>query len=341
MSANYYKAETCMTAGAKIRIDRRQAFALAVGLVFAHAETRAQAAFPIRPITMIVGWPAGGPADNVARPIAAQMSSILGQQIVIDNRPGAGGNIGSDLAARSKADGYTILLATVASHGWNPALYSNLGYKPIEDFAPVGLINTSPGTLLVSANSPYKTVRELVDAAKEHPGKLNYGSAGVGSSQHMAAAMFKKRAGIDVAHIPFKGTAPALTELMASRVDMIITTGATPFVRSGKLRALAVAAHQRLRALPDVPTFEQAGVKNFYTENWYGLTAPAGTPRPILETLNAALAKALANPEVQKQFVEQGAFPAEPMSIDDFWRFVKKQMPEAAELVRASGAKLE
>jgi tripartite-type tricarboxylate transporter receptor subunit TctC len=324
-----------------IRIGRRLAFFLAVGLVLGQADAHAQAAFPTRPITIIVGWPAGGPADNVARVIAAQMSSVLGQQIVIDNRPGAGGNIGSELAARSKPDGYTIVLATVASHGWNPALYSNLGYKPVEDFAPVGLINTSPGTLLVSANSPYKTVRDLVDAARKQPGKLNYGSGGIGSSQHMAASMFKKLAGIDITHIPFKGTAPAITELMAGRVDMIITTGAIPFVRSGKLRALAVAAHQRLPALPDVTTFEQAGVKNFYTDNWYGLAAPASTPRPILEFLNAALAKALASPEVQKQFVEQGAFPSKPLSIDEFWGFVEKQMPEAAELVRLSGAKLE
>ena len=325
----------------KTGIDRRQALVLISGLAVAHASVRAQAAFPTRPITLIVGWPAGGPADNVVRPIAAQMSAILGQQIVIDNRPGAGGNIGSDLAARSKADGYTIMLATVASHGWNPALYSNLSYRPIEDFAPVGLISTSPGTLLVPANSPYKTVRDLVDWAKAHPGKLNYGSGGVGSSQHMAAAMFKKLAGIDVTHIPFKGTAPAMTELMAGRVDMIITTGATPFVRSGKLRALAVASRQRLPSLPDVPTFDQAGVPAFHTDNWYGLVAPANTPRAILETLNAALAKALENAEVQKQFVENGAFPVKPMSIDDYWDFVRKQMPEAAEAVRNSGAKME
>lgn len=322
-------------------MDRRRAISLAMGLVMTHADVYAQGTFPTRAITLVVGWPAGGPADNVARLIATQMSRILGQQIIIDNRPGAGGNIGSDLAARSKPDGYTILLATVASHGWNPVLYSTLGYKPIEDFAPIGLINTSPGTLLVSAGSAYKSVEGLVQAAKANPGKLNYGSAGVGSSQHMAAAMFKKLAGIDVAHIPFKGTAPALTELMAGRVDMVITTGAIPFVRSGKLRALAVAAHRRLPALPGVPTFEQIGVAGFYTDNWYGLTAPAKTPLPILKTLNSALAKALVDPEVQRQFVEQGAFPAEPMSVDSFWGYVKKQMPEAAEFVLASGAKLE
>jgi len=326
---------------AKPRISRRQLCLFMVGLAMAHAGAYAQAPFPNRPITMVVGWPAGGSADAVARLVATHMSSVLGQTVVVDNRGGAGGNIGSELAAKAKADGYTILLSTIASHGFNSVLYSSLNYKPIEDFAPIGMISTSPGTLLVPANSPYKTVRDLVDAAKAQPGTLNYGSAGVGSSQHLAGAMFRKLAGIDVAHIPFKGTAPAMTDLMAGRVDMIITTGPVQFVRSGKLRPLAIAARQRHPAMPDVPTFDQAGVKGFYTDNWYGLVAPANTPRPALETLNSALAKALANPEVQKQFIEQGAFPAKPMTLDEYWAFVKKQMSEAAELVRTSGAKME
>ncbi|MEO6293470.1 MAG: tripartite tricarboxylate transporter substrate binding protein [Burkholderiaceae bacterium] len=290
---------------------------------------------------MIVGWPAGGPADSVARLVAIQMSSFLGQPIVIDNRAGAGGNIGSELATKAKPDGYTIMLSTIASHGFNSVLYPRLHYKPIEDFAPIGLINTSPGTLLVRANSPYKSVRELIDAAKAQPGRLNYGSGGVGSSQHLAGAMFKKLAGVEITHIPFKGVAPATTDLMAGSLDLIITTGAIPFVRSGKLRALAIAARERHPAMPDVPTFDQAGLKGFYTDNWYGLVAPANTPREVLQTLNIALVKVLANPEVQKQFLEQGAFPAKPMTVDDYWAFVKKQMPQAAELVKASGAKLD
>jgi tripartite-type tricarboxylate transporter receptor subunit TctC len=321
----------------KPRISRRQLFLFLTGLAMAYASAYAQAPFPNRPITMIVGWPAGGSADAVARLVATHMSSVLGQPVLVDNRGGAGGNIGSELAAKAKADGYTILLSTIASHGFN----SVLNYKPIEDFAPIGMISTSPGTLLVPANSPYKTVRDLVDAAKAQPGKLNYGSGGVGSSQHLAGAMFKKLAAIDVTHIPFKGTAPAMTDLMAGRVDMIITTGPVQFVRSGKLRPLAIAARERHAAMPDVPTFDQAGVKGFYTDNWYGLVAPANTPRPVLEALNSALAKALANPEVQKQFIEQGAFPAKPMTVDEYWAFVKKQMPEAAELVQISGAKME
>ncbi|SOY93272.1 conserved exported hypothetical protein [Cupriavidus taiwanensis] len=301
----------------------------------------AQTALPPGPITMVVGWPAGGPSDAVARLVSAQMSKALGQSIVIDNRAGAGGNIGTDVASRAKPDGRTIMLATVASHGLNSALYSRLNHDPIKDFAPVGLITTSPGVMLVPKDSPYRSVRELIEKARARPGQLNYGSGGVGSSQHLAGAVFRKLAGADVAHIPFKGTAPAMTDLMAGRVDFVITTGALPFIRSGKVRPLAVAAHQRLPALPDVPTFDEAGVKGFYTDSWYGLVAPANTPRPALEKLNAALNQALRDPELQKQLSEQGSLPVKPMGVDEYWTFVKKQMSIAAEQVRISGAKAD
>lgn len=317
-----------------------QVFLLGLSLI-APQIVIAQEAFPNRPITMIVGWPAGGPADAVARLIGANLSAILGQPVVIDNKPGAGGNIGSDAAAKTKPDGYTIMQATSASHGWNSALYDNLKYKPIEDFAPIGLINTSPSTLLVPLNSTYKTVSDLIAAAQKNPAKLNYGSGGVGSSQHMAGAMFIKLANADITHIPFKGTAAALTDLMAERVDLVITTGAIPFIRSGKLRALAVAARERHPAMPDVPTFDEADLKGFYTDNWYGLVAPAHTPRPILEVLNHALIKALENPQVRQSFIEQGAFPAKPMTLDQYWSFVVDQMPVAAEMVKLTGAKIE
>lgn len=301
----------------------------------------AQTALPPGPITMVVGWPAGGPSDAVARLVSAQMSKALGQSIVIDNRAGAGGNIGTDIASRAKPDGSTIMLATVASHGLNSALYSRLNHDPIKDFAPIGLITTSPGVMLVPKNSPYRSVRELIEKARAQPGQLNFGSGGVGSSQHLAGAVFRKLVNVDVAHIPFKGTAPAMTDLMAGRVDFVITTGALPFIRSGKVRPLAVAAHQRLPALPDVPTFDEAGVKGFYTDSWYGLVAPASTPRPALEKLNTALNQALRDPELQKQFSEQGSLPVKPMGVDEYWTFVKKQMPIAAEQVRISGAKAD
>ncbi|MES2187285.1 MAG: tripartite tricarboxylate transporter substrate binding protein [Pseudomonadota bacterium] len=296
--------------------------------------------FPSGPVTMVVGWPPGGPSDNVARLIAASMGHALGQPIIIDNRAGAGGNIGSAAAARAKPDGYTIMLATVSSHGLNSALYPKLPYDPIKDFAPVGLITHSPSVLLVPADSPFKTVGELLAAARANPGKLNYGSGGVGSSQHLVGASFKQVAGVDITHIPYKGTAPAMTDLMAGRVDLVITTGAVPFVSSGKVRALAVTSHERMAALPEVPTFEQAGVK-LYTDSWYGIVAPAGTPRPVLEKLNQALAHAVSDKATQQQLMEQGTVPGKPMQLDPFWAFVKNQMPTAAALVKVSGATAE
>ena len=320
-------------------LSRRHVAALTLSLLA--GASWAQAALQPGPITMIVGWPAGGPSDNVARLIATHMAEALGQSIVIDNKGGAGGNIGTDAAARARADGSTIMLATVASHGLNSALYGKLNHDPIKDFAPIGMITTSPSVMLVPTESPYRSVRDVINAARAQPGKLNYGSGGVGSSQHLAGANFKKLAGVDVAHIPYKGTAPAMTDLMAGRVDFVLTTGAMSFIRSGKLRPLAVAARERLPALPDVPTFDEAGVKGFYTDSWYGLVAPAGTPRPALEKLNKALATALNKPAVRQQFIDQGSLPVTPMKVDEFWAFVQKQMPLAAEQVRISGAKAE
>ncbi|WP_454739047.1 Bug family tripartite tricarboxylate transporter substrate binding protein [Cupriavidus necator] len=314
--------------------------ALATAAVFP-SSVSAQPPLPPGPVTMIVGWPAGGPSDAVARLVGAHMAKALNQPVMIDNRAGAGGNIGSDAAARARADGSTIMLATVASHGLNSALYTRLNHDPLKDFAPIGLITTSPSVLLVPRDSPLHSVRELIEKARAQPGKLNYGSGGVGSSQHLAGASFKKLAGVDIAHIPYKGTAPAMTDLMAGRVDLVLTTGAMSFIRSNKVRALAVAAPRRLPALPDVPTFDEAGLKGFHTDSWYGLVAPAGTPRPVLEQLNAALATALRDPELQRQFAEQGSLPVKPMGVDEFWNFVRKQMPTAAEQARISGAKAE
>lgn len=326
---------------ALFRRYKQVALALSLGLSALSAQAEPVDSYPSRPVTMIIGWAAGGPADGVGRMVAAEMGKHLGQSIVVDNKGGAGGNIGSVAAARATPDGYTIMLATVASHGLNSALYDNIGYDPIKDFAPVGLINTSPSTMLVPLDSPFKTVQDYVAYAKENPGKLTYGSGGVGSSQHLAGASFKTRTGIDILHVPFKGTAPALTDVMAGRIDMIITTGAMAPIASGKVRPLAITAKSRIAALPDVPTFDEAGVKGFYMDSWYGLVAPAGTPRPVLMKLNDALTKALQDPELRKKFVDLGSVPAEPMSIDAYWDMVQKGMVEAAELVQISGAKAE
>jgi len=327
--------------GCKSRLSLRIAFALAFVGLTAAGLTRATEHYPTSPVTMIVGWTAGGPADAVARMVAAELGKHLGQPVVVDNRGGAGGNIGSVAAARAKPDGYTIMLATVASHGLNSVLYDDIGYDPIQDFAPIGLINTSPSTMLVPVDSPFNRVQDYVDYAKQYPGKLTYASGGIGSSQHLAGANFKARTGVDILHVPFKGTAPALTDLMAGRVDMIITTGAVAPIASGKVRPLAVTSTTRIPALPEVPTFDEAGVKDFYMASWYGLVAPAGTPQSRLNTLNEALVQALQNPELRKQFVVMGSFPADPMSPAAFWNKVKQTMTEAAELVRISGAKQE
>lgn len=324
-----------------LRTTRRTICLFVAGSALSLSAAHAQDTFPSKPITMIVGWAAGGSADNVSRLIAQHMSTALGQSVMVDNRAGAGSNIASELVAKSKPDGYTIMLATPASHGYNSALYSGLKFRPMEDFSPIGMISTSPGTMLVPVDSPYKSLSDLIAAAKAAPGKLNYGSAGVGSSQHLAGALFNKMAGVDIAHIPFKGSGPAMTEMMAGRLDVIITTGPLPFVQSGKVRPLAIASHQRHPAMPTVPTFEEAGLNGYFTDNWYGLVAPANTPRPVLDTLNAALVKSLASPDVQKAFVEQGAFPAKAMKPDDFWAYVRKGMPEMAEQVRAAGAKMD
>lgn len=323
------------------RCYKQVVLTMALGLSTLPAHAESVDSFPTRSITMIVGWAAGGPADGVGRMVAAEMGKHLGQTIVVDNKGGAGGNIGSVAAARAQPDGYTVMLATVASHGLNSALYDDIGYDPIKDFAPVGLINTSPSTMLVPMDSPFKTVQDYVDYAKANPGKLTYASGGVGSSQHLAGASFKTRTGVDVLHVPFKSTAPALTDVMAGRVDMIITTGAMAPIASGKVRPLAITSKSRIQALPDVPTFDEAGVKGFYMDSWYGVVAPAGTPQPILVKLNEALAKALQNPELRQKFVDVGSVPAEPMSIDAYWDTVQKGMSEAAELVQISGAKSE
>lgn len=320
---------------------KRLGLALALGASTLSAQAESVDSYPSESVTMIVGWTAGGPADGVGRMVAAEMGKHLGQAVVVDNKAGAGGNIGSVAAARAKPNGYTIMLATVASHGLNAALYDDIGYDPIKDFAPIGLVSASPSTMLVPLNSPFKTVQDYVDQAKANPGKLTYGSGGVGSSQHLAGASFKTRTGIDILHVPYKSTAPALTDVMAGRIDMIITTGAMAPIASGKVRPLAITSESRIAALPDVPTFDEAGVKGFYMKSWYGLVAPAGTPEPILLKLNEALTKALQNPELRQKFVDLGSVPAEPMSIDAYWDMVQNGMVEAAELVRISGAKAE
>jgi tripartite-type tricarboxylate transporter receptor subunit TctC len=301
----------------------------------------AQAEYPDHPIKMIVPWPPGGGVDTMGRLIAQGLSLELKQPVIVDNRAGAGGNIGTELAARQPADGYNLLMGSISPNAINVYLYSHLGFDPVKDFAPITYVSAVPNILVVPASSPFKTMQDLVDYAKANPGKLNYGSAGVGSSQHLAAVQFMAATKIDIMHVPYKGTSPAEADLMAGHVSLMLdTTTCLPLVKSGKLRALAVASRQRNPALPDVPTLAELGVPDVYASSWYGLMAPAGTPQAIIDKLNKATNDVLKSPEIRARMLEYGAeigggTPAQFMS------FIKAEIQRYKPIVELSGAKLD
>jgi tripartite-type tricarboxylate transporter receptor subunit TctC len=296
--------------------------------------------FPNKPIKLIVPWPPGGATDSIARMVAAQLGERLGQSVVVENIPGAGGNIGTGKFVRTKPDGYTLLMATSSTNAASPYLYTKLDFDPVKDFAPVIFTTLVPNVLIVPINSPLQTVRQLVDAAKASPGTLTYGSAGVGASQHLAGAQLSQVAGIDLVHVPYKGGAPAMQDLMGGRLTFIVNTGALPYVKSGRMRALAVASEKRLSSLPDVPTFEEAGIKNMVASAWHGIVAPAGTPPEIVNQLNRELNVVLKSPEMRKLLTEFGA-EIGGGTPEEFGRFMHSELTRYAEIVRLSGAKLD
>ncbi len=317
---------------------------LAFAAAFAGAgPARAQAAgdaYPNQPIKLMVPWPPGGGVDTTARMIARPLADRLGQSIVVDNRGGAGGNIGTELAARAKADGYNLLMASISPNAVNVHLYSRLGFDPVKDFAPIVYVSAVPNILVVPASSPAKSVKDLVEMAKASPGKLDYGSGGVGSSQHLAAVQFMQVAGIELTHVPYKGTAPAEADLVAGHISLMLdTTTCLPYIASGKMRALAVASRQRNPALPDVPTFDEVGLKGIYASSWYGLMAPAGTPRAIVDKLNAEANQVLASPEIRKRMADFGA-EVGGGTPDDFAAFIASEIKRYESIVRLSGAKI-
>jgi tripartite-type tricarboxylate transporter receptor subunit TctC len=312
----------------------------ALALVAASAVAFAQG-YPNQPIRLIVPWPPGGGVDTTGRMIAQPLSQRLGQSIVVDNRAGAGGNIGTEFAAHQKPDGYTLLRGSISPNAVNIHLYSRLGFDPIKDFAPITFVSSVPNILVVPAASPYKTVKDLVDAAKASPGKLTYASGGVGSSQHLAGVQFRTATKIDVLHVPYKGTAPAETDLIGNQVSfMLDTTTCLPFIAAGKMRALAVASKARNPALPDVPTLDEVGVPGVYASSWYGLMAPAGTPKDIVDRLSKEMREILATPEMKKRMVEFGA-EIGGGTPEDFASFIASEIKRYEEIVRVSGAKLD
>jgi tripartite-type tricarboxylate transporter receptor subunit TctC len=324
-------------------MNRRQACLTALALVgsgTASAQTGA-GDYPSRTIRLMVPWPPGGGVDTTARMVSDLLSQRLGQTIFVDNRAGAGGNIGTEVAAHAKPDGYTLLMSSISPNAVNISLYNKLGFDPVKDFEPVIYVSAVPNILVVPADSPFKSVKDVVDAARANPGKLNYGSAGVGSSQHLAAVQFTSAAKINIVHVPYKGTSPAEVDLVAGHISLMLdTTTCLPFITSGKLRALAVASKTRNATLPDVPTFDEAGLPGIYAVSWYGLSVPAGTPRAIINKLNAETNLVLKSPQFQKRMFDFGA-EIGGGTPEEFAQFMASETKRYAEIVRVSGAKLD
>ena len=305
------------------------------------APVQAQQGYPNQPIKLIVPWPPGGGVDTSARIIAQPLSERLGQGIVIENRGGAGGNIGTEVAARAKPDGYTLLMASSSPNAINIHIYPKLPFDPLRDFTAIGYVTAVPNILVVPGNAPANTAQELLAYIKANPGKVNYGSAGVGSSQHLAASMLITATGANIVHVPYKGTGPAETDLIAGHIAMMLdTTACLPFVAGGRMKALAVASKSRNPALPNVPTFDEIGVPGVYSSAWYGIMAPAGLPQEIVNRINTELNAVLKSPEVRKKIADFGGEQGGG-SPADFDRFVASELKRYADIVKASGAKVE
>jgi len=311
-------------------------FLLAVVLVATPAVAQK---YPTKPIRLIVPFAPGGPTDIMSRAISERITSRLGQQLVIDNRPGAGGNIGTEIAAHSAPDGYTMALGHIGTHAINVSLYSRTGYDPVKDFAPITMIATLPLGLWVNASVPANSVKELMALAKAKPGSLNFGSAGSGGPTHMAGEMLKAMAHIDIVHVPYKGNAASLTDLVAGRVQMMFSNLLTagPLARAGKLRGLAVTSARRSAQAPELPTVAESGVPGYDITPWYGVLFPAATPRAIVIRLNQEIGGILTTPEVADRFRAQG-IDLVTSTPEAFATLIKSEIPKWRKVVKDSGA---
>lgn len=295
----------------------------------------AQASYPSSPIHIIVPFTPGGSTDILARALGQALNRAWKQPVVIDNRPGAGGSIGAEAAAKAAPDGYTLLMGHIGTLAVNPTLYTNLRYDPIKDFAPVALVAMVPNVLVVNPQLPVRNVQELIALAKAKPGALTYSSGGVGSAANLAMEYFKLRTGTDITHIPYKGTGPAVTDIIGGQISLSMT-GLPPVlghIRGQKLRALATAGRDRLPQLPDVPTIAEAGVPGFEATQWYGIVAPAKTPSAIVERLAAQIRSSLAEPEMKKHLEAEGAQPA-TMAPDAFGKFIRSEIDRWGKVIR-------
>jgi tripartite-type tricarboxylate transporter receptor subunit TctC len=301
---------------------------LAASLVAAVADD-----YPTRPVRLIIPFPAGGSNDVVGRLVANELSQKLGRQVYVDNRGGAGGVIGTDIASKADPDGYTLLIVSIA-HAVNPALYK-LPYDPIKAFTPIALLATGPNVLAVNPALPAKSVAELIALAKRDPGKLEYASAGIGSFQHLGGELFKLMAGVSLLHVPYKGGGPAMQDVIGGQVKIIFSSlvQTSPFIKSGQLRALGTGGAKRNPVLPDVPTIAEAGVAGYEANNWWGILAPAGTPPAIVNKVRSGVIEVLHTPALQEQFAREGAAVAD-MSLADFAAYMQTEMDKWGRVVR-------
>ena len=299
-------------------------------------------AFPARPITIVVPFPPGGVTDQTSRLVGQKISENTGQAVIIDNRPGAGGQIGANVVKQARPDGYTVFVANIGSHAINQSLYNKLSYDPIRDFEPVTCMIITPQIVVVPPASPNKSIAELIAYAKANPGKVTYASQSVGSGGHIAGEVFKSKDNLDILHVPYKGSAPALADIMAGRVDFLVDAFLTayPLIKDGRIRALAITADRRSPLLPNLPTMQELGYNGYDVNPWFGIAAPAGTPRPIIDRLNAEFVKALRYPDIVKRLAEVGV-DVVANTPDEFSAMIKSETARWGEVVKASGARVD
>ena len=309
--------------------------------VLMNASTVCSQAYPVRPIRLVVGVSTGSAADATARTISQKLTDVLGRAMVVENRAGAAGAIAADLVAKSPADGYVLLLVTAADTV-QPALRSNLPYDLVRDFAPVSLVSIGPLLLVVNAAVPAQSVKELIALAQARPGKLSYGSTGVGTMTHLAGELFKFKAKVDITHVPYKGGAESAMATASGQIEMTFPSipAAIPLIDAGKLRALAISGAKRVPFMPAVPTFDELGFSGYDRSSWYGVLAPAGVPRETIARLNGAIAKVLGMPEVREALSRDGTEP-QPNTPEQFAAFINRELAQNAELIRLTGAKAE
>ena len=318
------------------------ALMLASCLLALAAPVHAQS-YPAKPMRLVVPFPPGGPLDIMGRGIAQKLQEAWSQPVVIDNRPGAGGGIGADLVAKSPGDGYTLLMGAVSTHAINPSLYAKIPYDPQKDFVPVALVAQVPNVLVVNPALPVQSVKDLIAYAKANPGSLSFGSGSTGSTGHLAGELFKTMAGVDMVHIPYKGGAPALQDLLAGQTQLMFDNlaNALPQVKAGKLRAIAVTTAARAPSVPELPTIAESGLPGFDLTTWFGIFAPAGTPPEVVAKLNAEIAKALSAKDLAERLAAMGTVPPENNTPERFAAFVRSEAAKYARVVKDSGARVD